>query len=109
MKSLESERRRGWIALTGGAFLVILIVAVWIWVNRLLAGNAQTDAAAAQFLGKMNAAFGLIAISGLFGVANGWTMAHSGRRNWLLVFGVIVSFAAGLVLAVVASSGYQPR
>jgi F0F1-type ATP synthase assembly protein I len=88
---------------------VILIVAVWIWVDRLLGSTARNDTAAAQFLSKMNVAFALIAASGLFGVANGWTMAHSGRRNWPLVIGVIVTFTAGLVIAVVASSGYQPR
>jgi hypothetical protein len=105
----ESERRRGWVALSGGVMLVILIVAVWIWVDRLLGSNAQNDASAAQFLAKMNVAFGLIAVSGLFGIADGWTMTRSGNRNWPLVIGVIVTFAAGLVVAVIASSGYQPR
>ena len=89
--------------------LVILIVAVWIWVDRLLGSNAQSDVSTAQFLGKMNVAFGLIAASGLFGIANGWTMGRSGRRNWPLLIGVIVTFVAGLVVAVVASSGYHPR
>ncbi|MGB8909991.1 MAG: hypothetical protein WCC84_14695 [Candidatus Cybelea sp.] len=89
--------------------MVVLIVAVSIWVNRLLGSSAQNDGSTAQFLAKMNVAFGLIAVSGLFGIANGWTMARLGRRNWPLVIGVIVTFAAGLVVAVVASSGYQPR
>ncbi|MGB6518781.1 MAG: hypothetical protein WBE79_09805 [Candidatus Cybelea sp.] len=105
----ESERRRGWVALSGGVMLVILIGAVWIGVDRLLGSSAKNDVSTAQFLGKMNVAFALIAASGLFGVANGWTMAHSGRRDWPLLIGVIVTFAAGLVVAVVASSGYHPR
>ncbi|MFY9665330.1 MAG: hypothetical protein WAK19_12855 [Candidatus Cybelea sp.] len=106
---LENERRRGWVALSGGAFLVILIVGVWIWVDRHLGNTVRNDISTAQFLGRLNVAFGLIVVSGVFGVANGWTMAHSGRRNWLLVLGVIVTFAAGLVVAVVASSGFQAR
>ena len=55
----ESERRRGWVALSGGVMLVILIGAVWIWVDRLLGSSAKNDVSTAEFLGKMNVAFAL--------------------------------------------------
>lgn len=107
---IESERRRrGWVALSGGVLLVLLIVAVWIWIHRLLGSSPQYDEAAAQFLGKMNVAFGLIVLSGLLGMANGWIMAHSGRRNGLIEVGIVVAFGAGLIVAVLASGGYHPR
>jgi hypothetical protein len=106
--ALEGLKRRGNVALAGGVVLFVVIVAVWIWVDHLMATSALTDPAAAQFLGKLNVAFGLIAISGLFGVGNGWVMASSGRRSVPLIIGLLVTFAAGLFLAYSASNGFQP-
>ena len=110
LRTLASQQRRGWVAFGAGVFLVVLIGGVWIWIDQLFAANGATRGsdAAAQFLGKLNVAFALIAISGALGVGNGWMMAHSGRRNTPLVLGMIVVFAAGIFLAARASSGYQP-
>jgi hypothetical protein len=88
--------------------LTALIAAVWIWIDRLLGNDAQRDAGTAQYLGKLNVALGLFLISGILGVANGAAMAYSGRRNWPLIAGVVIAFAAGLFVAISASSGYRP-
>lgn len=101
---------RGWLALGAGAFLVVFMSAIWIWIDRLFAarGIAQSDPGAAQFLGKINVAFALVVVAGVLGIANGWIMAHSGRRNVALIVGLVVAFAAGVFLAAAASSGYRP-
>jgi hypothetical protein len=111
LRTLASQRRRGWVACGAGVVLVVLMGGVWLWIDRLFAANGGTAGSpgAAQFLGKLNIAFALIVVSGALGVANGWAMAQTGRRNMPLIFGMIVVFAAGLFLAVSASSGYQPN
>ena len=75
----------------------------------MLAGGARHDPAEATFLGKLNVAFGLILAAGVLGTVNGWRMAKSGRRSVALIFGMIVCFAAGLVVAVGASNGLQTQ
>ncbi len=111
VKSLVSQQRRGWVAFGGGAFLAVFMAAVWIWIDQLFAGNgiAQRDPAAARFLGRINVACALVVLSGLFGVANGWIMAHSGRRNLALMVAMLVVFVAALFLAFTASNGYHPQ
>ena len=107
MATLQSRQRRGWVAFGAGVFLVVLAAGIWIWVDVLLAVGAQHDSAEATFLGKLNVAFGLIVVAGVLGTINGWSMAKSGRRNVALIFGMIVCFAAGLVVAVGAQNGVQ--
>ena len=101
---------RGRLAMGAGAFLVVFIAAIWIWIDRLFAtrGIAASDPGAAQFLGKINVAFALVVVAGVLGVLNGWVMARSGRRNVALIVGLVVAFAAAVFLAAVASSGYRP-
>jgi MFS family permease len=83
------------------------MAAVWIWVDVLLAANGQSNAETAKFLGRLNVAFALVVIAGVFGVINGWLTAHSGRRNNLLLIGLVVAFVSGLFVACSATSGYQ--
>ncbi len=110
LQTLSSAKFRGWLALGAGAFLVVFMVSIWIWIDRLFAtrGIAQSDVGAAQFLGKINVAFALVVVSGVLGIVNGWIMAHSGRRNLALIVGLVVAFAAAVFLAAGASSGYRP-
>jgi hypothetical protein len=105
---MQSTRLRGWVAFAAGAFLVLFIAAIWIWIDRLFAarGIAASDPSAARFLGKINVAFALVAVAGVLGAINGWIMAHSGRRNIALVVALVVAFAAALFIAAGASSGY---
>lgn len=107
MATLQSQRRRGWVSFGAGAFLIVFAGAIWIWVNGLLLGGAQRNAAEATFLGKLNVAFALIVAAGVLGTIQGWMMAKSGRRNVPLILGMVVCFAAGLIVAVGASNGIQ--
>lgn len=103
-----NQQRRGWVALGSGVFLVVFIAAVAIWVDRILSANGllQRDAKAAQFAGRINVAFALVILAGLLAIVNGWTMARSGRRNNVLVFGLVIAFVAALFVAWSASSMY---
>lgn len=107
MAALQRQQRRGWVAFGAGIFMIVLAAGIWIWVDFLLAGGAQRDSAEATFLGKLNVAFGLIVLAGMFGTFNGWSMAKSGRRNVALILIMVVCFAAGLIVAVSASNGVQ--
>jgi MFS family permease len=110
LQTLSRAKFRGRLALCAGAFLVIFMGSIWIWVDRLFAtrGIAQNDPGAAQFLGKINVAFALVVVAGVLGIANGWVMARSGRRNLALIVGLVVAFAAAVFIAAGASNGYRP-
>jgi MFS family permease len=103
-----NQQRRGWVALGSGVFLVVFMGAVAVWVDRLLSANGllQRDATAAQFAGRINVAFALIILAGVLGIINGAMMVRSGRRNNVLLFGLIVMFVAALFVACSASSMY---
>lgn len=111
LKTLASQQRRGWIALGAGAFLALFMAGIWVWIDRLFAGNgiALRDPAAAQFLARMNVVCALVVLSGLFGVASGWVMARTGRRNYPLMVAMLLVFVAALFLGFTASNGYQPQ
>jgi MFS family permease len=108
LKTLESQRLRGWIAFGAAGFLAVFIAVIWIWVNHLFAANDVTDPGALAFLGKVNVAFGLIVIAGIIGMFNGWLMARTGRRNTVLVVALLLCFVAALCIAGAASSAYHP-
>jgi MFS family permease len=103
-----NQQRRGWVALGSGAFLVVFMGAIAIWVDRLLTANGllQHDPTAAQFFGRINVAFALVILAGVLGIFNGWSMAHTGRRNNLLVLALVVVFVAALFVAWSASRMY---
>ncbi|HTA53126.1 MAG TPA: hypothetical protein VK755_00150 [Candidatus Acidoferrales bacterium] len=109
LKTLSSQTLRGWFALGAGAFLAIFMAAIWIAIDRAFAaqGIAARNVAAAQFLGRINVAFALIVVVGVLGVINGWSMAHSGRRNLWLLVALLVVFVSALVIAGIASSSYR--
>ncbi|MGC1379712.1 MAG: hypothetical protein WA814_01670 [Candidatus Baltobacteraceae bacterium] len=110
LTTLESAQRRGWWAFGAGVFLVVFMGGVWIWVDRLLvaSGALERDPGTAAFLGKMNVAFALVVLAGVLGTINGWMQAHSGRRNYVLILGLVVAFVAALFIAGSASNAYHP-
>ena len=103
-----NHRRRGWVAFGSGVFLVVFMGIVAIWVDRLLSANGLLlrDATAAQFAGRMNVVFTLVIVAGVLGIINGWTMAHSGRQNKILVVGFIILVVAALFVGCSASRMY---
>jgi hypothetical protein len=101
-------KTRGWLALGASVVLAVFMAAIWIWIDRLFAEQGVTDAAAAQFLGRMNVAFALVVISGILGAINGWMMTRSGKRNTPLIVALLGCFVAALVIAWSASSAYHP-
>jgi hypothetical protein len=109
LKTLHGQQLRGWFALGAGAFLAIFVAAIWIAIDRSFAaqGVAGRNVAAAQFLGRINVAFALIVVAGVLGAINGWSMAHSGRRNLWLLVALLVVFVGALVIAGIASSSYR--
>jgi predicted membrane channel-forming protein YqfA (hemolysin III family) len=105
LKTLESAKRRGWVAFGAGVFLVVFVSAVWIWVDRLMAGQAAPGAAA--FVGRLNEVFALIVLCGALGMFNGWSQAHSGRANRAIAFVTLGVFAIALFLAYTASNAFS--
>jgi hypothetical protein len=106
LKTLESAKRRGWIGFGAGVFLVIFPTAIAIWIDRLMSGQAAPGTAG--FIGRLNVAFVLIALSGALGMINGWLQGHSGRTNRAIVIATVVVFALAFFLAYTASSAYNP-
>ncbi len=104
----QSQERRGWVSFGASVFLIVFMSAIWIWVDGLLAANARTDAALAQFEGRLNVAFALVVVAGAFGAANGWLMARSGIRNRVLIFGLVIVFVSALFVACGATGVYHP-
>jgi Na+/H+-dicarboxylate symporter len=107
--NLESLKRRGWVAFGAGAFLIVFMGGIAIWIDRLFASDAvQRTPATDTFLGRINVAFALVIVSGILGVINGWNMAHTGRRNRVLLFALLVVFVAALFVACSASNAMPP-
>jgi hypothetical protein len=106
LHSLDAAKRRGWVALSAGAFMVIFMGAIWIWVDRMMAaqGISAADVTTAKFLGRIHLAFALVILAGLLGIASGWLMAQTGRRNRILIYTLVAVFAAAVFIAAGAST-----
>lgn len=106
LHSLDAAKRRGWVALSAGAFMVILMGAIWFWLDRMMAaqGISTADVTTAKFLGRIHAAFALVVLAGFLGIASGGLMAKSGRRNRILIFALVIVFAAAVFIAAGAST-----
>jgi hypothetical protein len=100
LKTLESAKRRGWVVFGAGIFLLVFVSAVWIWVDRLMAG--QTADGLSGFIGRLNVVFVLILLCGALAVVSGWFQAHSGRTNRAIAFGILIVFAIALFVAYTA-------
>ena len=100
LKTLESAKRRGWVVFGAGVFLVVFVSAIWIWVDRLMAG--QTAPGLSGFIGRLNVVFVLILLCGALAIGSGWFQAHSGRTNRAIAFGILIVFAIALFVAYTA-------
>jgi hypothetical protein len=110
LESVQSMKRRGWLALTGGVLVIVLMTSVWIWVGGLLAahGVVNRDPATAQFIGRTYVAFALVEVCGVLGIINGSWQIRSGRRNRVLAFAMLVLFAAAIGVAATGAGAYHP-
>ncbi len=98
-ESLRRGKRQGWRSLIAGAFIVVVMLAVWIWVAILLGPRAAgADPALTVFTFKAYAAFALIVLSGVLGIASGLLQIRSGRRNKPLTFALVVCFVAAIFI-----------
>jgi hypothetical protein len=97
--ALERGRRRGWLALCAGVFLIVFVCAVWIWIDHIFAsnGSAFSDASSMRLLGRLNVAFGLLEIAGLIGAINGWMMTRSGKPNIAMVVALVLFAGAAFI------------
>jgi hypothetical protein len=98
---VTGNKRRGWIALIAGVFIILLMGGCWAYVAWLLASHGMPQSPAdSKFIGKTYAAFGLVILSGILGTINGAMMIRSGTRSRALTFATVVTFVAALLLAV---------
>ena len=106
LHGLDAAKRRGWVALSAGVFMVVFMGAIWFWVDRMMAaqGISTADVTTAKFLGRIHVAFALIILAGLLGIASGWLMARTGRRNRILIYTLVAVFAAAIFIAAGAST-----
>src|SRR5262249_38037924 len=95
-------KRRGWRALIAGIFVVLLAGAIWLWIDRIFAGNrtALADTSTARLLGRLNVMFALVVIAGVLGVVNGWLMSRSGKGKAVLVYALVVAFVSAFFIAI---------
>jgi hypothetical protein len=98
LRTLASGQRRGWVSLVAGAFMVVLMAVVWIFVAHLVATGrvTQMDPATEAFFGRTYVAFGLVVLSGLVAMVGATMQIQSGVRNRALSFAVVVLFAAAV-------------
>ncbi len=93
----QVSKGRARVTLVAGAFIVVLMSAVWIFVANLLAGQHERyDAATAAFLGRMYVSFAIVIVCGILGVVNGMLQLKNGRSNIALSIAIIVLFAAAI-------------
>jgi hypothetical protein len=106
LHTLDSAKRRGWVALSAGALMVVFVVGAWFWVDRTMArqGIPMADVTTAKFLGRIHISFALVVLAGLLGIANGWLMVQSGRRNRVLIFTLVAVFVAAAFVAASATT-----
>jgi hypothetical protein len=89
-------RVRGWMAVVIGAFLVIMMAWLAMWMsNQSAHGNILCDAAEkGLFLARVYTAFALIAACGLMSAASGIVLVRTGRTNWRVAVAMVVLFLA---------------
>jgi hypothetical protein len=104
---VQDVKRRGWAALIAGAFMVVLMAGVWLFILKLLADHRLdvSDPSFAAFLGKVFVAFALIILSGLIGIGSGLWQIRTGTQNRALTIGVLVPFLVAFGIVLLALSG----
>jgi hypothetical protein len=98
------SKRRGYVAVGAGVFIVVVMSAVWLWL-AWLAGTHQLEMTPdfAVFLGKLYVGFALVIVCGVIGIVNGIFVVRNGRSNVALLVALIVIFLSALAIMYKAS------
>ena len=103
---IERGKARGWVTLTAGGFIIVLISGIWLFIRRAFADGHLTVSTrdTATFLGQTFVAFALIFLCGVLGIANGVMQLRTGRRSVILNGAIIVLVGSALVVIWIATS-----
>jgi hypothetical protein len=104
------SKRRGYVAVGAGVFIVVVMAGVWLWLAWLFATNpsSATSPGFPEFLGKLYIGFALVIVCGVIGIANGILVVRNGRSNIPLLVAMIVIFLSALVIMYRASQALPP-
>jgi len=105
------SRGRGWIAIVAGAFIVILLAWVWIYIARqaTVPGAILCDTATrGQFLGRIYVAFALIVACGLLAIGSGVRIVRTGRTSWIVSVALASLFIAACIVGANGAAACNP-
>ena len=91
-------RRRGWIALGAGVFLVVLSGAIAAFIASLSASpNFEHSPSADNVLGRTYIALAILVVCGALGIGNGVYIIRNAKMNLVLTLAIVLLFVAALV------------
>jgi len=102
---------QSWVAIVAGAFVVVLMVAIWIYIARqsTVPGAILCDLATrGQFLSRIYVAFALLVLCGLLAIVIGIWQLGSGRTNWRFGVAIFVLFIAACIVGANGAAACNP-
>jgi hypothetical protein len=111
LHTLTFMKHLGWISVVAGAFVVILVTAIWIYIARQSAvpGAILCDLVTrGQFLSRIYVAFALIVVCGLLAIVDGIWQLCSGSTSWMLKVSIFTLFILGCVVGANGASACNP-
>ncbi len=91
-----SCKRRGWVAVGAGTFIVVMMVGLWVFLAGIAPSMDITPAQSAAFFGQLHVGFVLLAVSGILGIFNGIRMVRANRINPVLTIGALLIAGAAM-------------
>ncbi len=92
----KSLKRRGWVAVGAGTFIVVMMAGLWIFLAGIAPSMDITAAQSAAFFGQLHVGFVLLAVCGSIGIVNGMQMVRTNRINPVLTIGTLVIAGAAM-------------
>ncbi len=89
-------RRRGWVAVGAGIFIVVMMIGLWIFLAGIAPSMDITPMQAAAFFGDLHVGFVLLAVCGILGIFNGMHMVRANRINPVLTIGALLIAGAAM-------------
>ena len=95
-------KARGYVSVIAGAFIALLMSAVWAFVWLQTATHSMNGGSEenAVFFGRVYFGFAIIIVCGFLGVANGVWMIQKGKPNRALIISIVVLFIAACLMLV---------